>query len=195
MLECHWNNSQKVHCSSLVAYCKYCKSHLFFNFPLQNGWFLGSFVSFGCEIESDEEWLNGIVVLTCLSPSHTSVTAATVYAQDGVVLTCPVFLSLDFSQDATLGGVCNSDMLYMSPALEYVRIVYKATAKQLICRQDCRFDWSTWSCFWYLSIQVCLFNIVLQGTHTRSRSVFFTSLSPCETKVKMLAELSLEEAS
>lgn len=28
-----------------------------------------------------------------------------------------------------------------------------------------------------------------------SRSVFFTSLSPCESKVKMLAELSLKEAS
>ena len=92
MLECHWNNSQKVHCSSLVAYCKYCKSHLFFNFPLQNGWFLGSFVSFGCEIESDEEWLNGIAVLTCLSPSHTSVTAAICVDRNTSDVDNPTFL-------------------------------------------------------------------------------------------------------
>lgn len=133
-----------------MAYCKYCKSHLFFNSPHQNGWFLGSFVSFGCEIESDEEWLNGMAVLTCLSPTHTSVTAAicvhrnTSYVDNPTFLPNVSFIGLFTRRNPC--GVCNSDMLYMSPALDYVWIVYKATTKQFICRQDCRFDWSTWSC-------------------------------------------------
>ncbi|KAL3581306.1 hypothetical protein D5086_015638 [Populus alba] len=83
----------------------------------------------------------------CLSPSHTSVTAAICVHRNTSDVDNPTFLpNVSFIGLFTRRnpcGVCNSDMLYMSPALEYVWIVYKATTKQLICCEDCRFDWST----------------------------------------------------